>query len=174
MALSQRDWSGAKAESLKALSLSGTEFKTTIIEADYTYGLAQTFSGAVTDGRVRCEKAVTLATELRDAGRLSDALLALAEAMLQSGDSQGALTTSRRAQEMLAKLAGQDLEWLAWLITARASQKAGDENSAGEHAKRASDLLAGLEQKWGADNYGKYLTRPDIVYFRNQLSELVR
>lgn len=174
MALSQRDLTSAKVESLKALSLSGTEFTTTIVEANFTFGLAQTFSGAPSDGRARCEKALALATELGDVGRLSEALLALAEAMLQGGDSGGALTTSHRAQEMLAQLGRQDLEWLAWLITARATQKAGDESSAREHAKRAADLLAPLEQKWGADYYGKYLTRPDIAYFRNQLSELVR
>jgi tetratricopeptide (TPR) repeat protein len=174
MALSQRDWPSAKVESLKALSLSGTEFKTTIVEANFTFGLAQTFSGALADGRARCEKALGLATELGDLGRLSEALLALSEAMFQSGDSQGALTTSHRTQEMLAQLGRRDLEWLAWLIAARATQKGGDENGAREHAKRAADLLAGLEQQWGADNYAKYLNRPDIAYFRNQLSELVR
>jgi serine/threonine protein kinase/Tfp pilus assembly protein PilF len=174
MALSQRAWLRAKTESLKALSLSGTEFKTTIVEADFTYGLAQTFSGAAADGRVQCEKAVRLVTELGDAGRLSEALLALADIMLQSGDSQAALTTSRQAQELLTKLGRQDLEWLAWLITARATQKAGDESSAREHAKHATDLLAGLEHKWGADNYAKYLARPDIENFRKQLSELTR
>jgi tetratricopeptide (TPR) repeat protein len=174
MALSRHQLGEAKAKGQLALSLSGTEFKGTIVEATHTLGLAQTLSRSAGEGRLKCERAVALATESGDVARLSEALLALAEAMLQTGDAQGALATSLRAQEKFARLGKQDSEWLAWLTAARASLRAGEENGARDHAKRAADLLAGLEQKWGADHYGNYLTRPDVIYFRKQLSELVR
>ncbi len=174
MALSQRNLHQAKTESLKALSLSGTESKSTIVEANLTCGLAQTLSGASNEGRTRCENAVALATELGDVGRLSDALLALAEVQLHIGDSQGALNTSVRTQEMLAQLGRRDLEWLAWLMAALAERRTGNEHDARERAQRVVDLLAGLEHQWGKENYASYVSRPDISYFLKQLSEIVR
>ena len=41
-----------------------------------------------------------------------------------------------------------------------------------EYARQASNLLAGLEQKWHSDSYSTYLARPDIQYARSQLARL--
>jgi hypothetical protein len=71
-------------------------------------------------------------------------------------------------------LGKQDFEWLAWLTAARATRSIADENKTREHATRATDLLSGLQQRWGADYYTGYLSRPDIDFFRKQLSELLR
>ncbi len=174
IALSQRLFPKAKSEGLRALALSGTTLKGTIAEASYAVGLSEAFSGAPREGRIKCEKAVAVLTSTGDVPRLSEALLALAEATLQSGDSKGALDFSRRAQEMLAHLGKQDLEWLAWLTYAGASRKAGDEDGALRSAGHATDLLSKLQQKWGPDHYASYLARPDITFFRKQLSEFVR
>ncbi len=174
MSLSERRLSEAKVKSRQTLALAGTQLKGTAAEATYTLGLAETFSNAARQGRSKCEQAVVLATASGDLVRLSEGLLALSEAMLQTGDAQNALTTSLRAQEMLARLGKQDFEWLAWLNAARASKNLADENRSRESATRAADLLAGLQQRWGVDNYNSYLRRSDIDSFRKQLSELLR
>jgi tetratricopeptide (TPR) repeat protein len=174
MALSERRLPEAKAKAHQALALAGSQFKGTVMEATYTLGSAQTFSGASREGRIQCENAVTLATASGDLIRLSEALLALSEAMLHSGDAPNALITSLRAQEIFARLGKQDFEWLAWMNAARASRNIADENKTLEYATRAVDLLSGLHQRWGAEYYTGYLNRPDIDFFRKQLSELLR
>ena len=174
MALSQRRFPIAKAESMKALSLAGTEFKGTFIEATYTLGLAHVFSGDGPGGQAHCENAVKLATELGDVGRMSEALWAESEAMLQNNDAQNASATALRSQEIFARLGKRDFEWLAWLTAARAGSKIGDDNVARDRAKRSADLLAVLEQQWGVEHYRSYLARPDIFVFRNQLGEFIR
>jgi len=50
-----------------------------------------------------------------------------------------------------------------------ASEKLGDKTKAQEYALRANDLLAKLEPRWGKDNYGAFLNRPDIQRLRKQL-----
>jgi tetratricopeptide (TPR) repeat protein len=174
MALSERRLHEAKVKSQRTLTLAGTQLKGTAAEATYILGLAETFSSAAREGRSKCEQAVVLATASGDLVRLSEGLLALSEAMLQTGDAQNALTTSLRAQEILARLGKQDFEWLAWLNAARASKSLADENKTRERATRAANLLAGLQQRWGGDHYNSYLRRPDIVFFRKQLGDLLR
>ncbi len=101
MALSRRQFPEAKVRSQQALALAGTNLKGTAVEANYTLGLAQAFSGAAREGRSKCEQAVEIATQSKDPALLSEALLALAEAQLLSGDAAGALTTALRSQEIL-------------------------------------------------------------------------
>jgi serine/threonine protein kinase/Tfp pilus assembly protein PilF len=174
MALSRRQLPEAKVRSQQALGLAGTTLKGTAVEANYTLGLAQALSGAARQGRSQCEQAVAIATQSKDPAFLSEALLALAETQILSGDPAGALTTSLRAQEILAHLGKQDSEWVAWVIAARASRSMGDTAKAQDFARRASDVLAGLSTKWGAENYNGYLNRPDIQSIRKHLSESVR
>jgi len=174
MALSERRLPEAKVKSRQTLALAGSQLKGTAAEATYTLGLAEIFSNSAREGRVKCEQAVLVATDSGDLLRLSEGLLALSEAMLQTGDAQNALTTSLRAQELFARLGKQDFEWLAWLNAARASKTLADENKTRESATRAADLLAGLEQRWGRDHFNSYVRRPDIDLFRKQLSDLVR
>jgi serine/threonine protein kinase/tetratricopeptide (TPR) repeat protein len=174
MALSRRQFPEAKVRSQQVLGLAGTSLKGTAVEANYTLGLAQAFSGATREGRSKCEQAVEIATQSKDPAFLSEALLALAEAQLLSGDITGALTTALRSQEILQRLGKQDSEWIAWVIAARASQSAGDTTKAHSFATRAADRLSGLPTKWGAENYNSYLSRPDIQFIRKQLSESLR
>lgn len=174
MALSRRQFQEAKVRSQQALALAGTSLKGTAVEANYTLGLALAFSGARPEGRSKCEQAVEIATQSRDPAFLSEALLALAQARLLSGDVDGALTTALTSQEILQRLGKQDSEWLAWAIAAQASRSTGDITNAQGFATRASDLLSGLSTKWGAENYTSYLSRPDVQTVRKQLSESFR
>ena len=173
MALSERRFAEAQAKAQQALALAGTQIKSTGIAATYVLGLAQALSDAAREGRLKCEGAVTMARQSRDPSLLSEALLALAEALIQAGDSAGALKASLESQQLFARFGQQDSEWLAWLVAARASRSAGDTERAHEYASRAESLLSGLQQKWGGDNYNTYLNRPDVQFSRKQLSELI-
>jgi tetratricopeptide (TPR) repeat protein len=131
-------------------------------EAMYTLGLAQALSSAKRQGRRMCEQAVEMATRANDPWMHSGARLALAEALLESGDAEGALNTAREVQKSFEHAGQQESKWRAWLIAGRASLRVGDAAKAGQYALRAEGLLANLRQKWGTEAYNDYLTRPDI------------
>ena len=173
MALSERRFAEAQAKAQQALALAGTQVKSMGIAATYTLGLVQALSGSSREGRIKCEEAVSMARESRDPSLLSEALLALAEVLVQAGDSAGALKASLESQEFFARFGKQDQEWLAWLVAARASRNMGDTQKADEYASHAESLLSGLQQKWGGDNYNTYLNRLDVQFSRKQLSELI-
>lgn len=171
MALSERRFPEAIAQSQQALTLAGTQIKRAGVEAKYTLGLAQALSGAKHEARQTCEAAVEMAEKESDPRLLSKALLALAEAMLESGDVQGALATAQRAQEHFARAGQQESEWRAWLIEGRASQRMKNTEATHEYFSHAINLLSTLQQKWGEEGYNGYLARPDIQSYRKQLSE---
>jgi len=100
-------------------------------------------------------------------------LLALAEAMLESGDAKRALSTALQAQESFTRAGRQESEWRAWVVVARAGQRAGDEATVRQSAPRAEGLLLNLRQKWGEEIYNAYLTRPDVRQFRKHLGQLL-
>jgi hypothetical protein len=170
MALSERKWQEAEAKATQALSLAGAEFKDLANEAARTRGLARMFAGTPREGRLDCERAVKIAQETREPSLLAESLLALAQADIESGDSDGALKASLESQEMLSRLGKPDYEWIALLIAARASQSKGQSERSMEYATRAESLLKGLQQRWGADNYNSYLKRQDIQFYRKWLS----
>lgn len=172
LALSQQKWPEAKAKSEQALELAGTQMKGIGTEAAYTLCLANTFSGAVVEGRRRCEEAIERARETGSPSFLADSLLALAQVLLHTGDSAGALKNSLEAQKLFSSLSKHDSEWIALQIAALASRPAQHE-TAREYASRAEKTLAVLEQQWGSENYQTYLSRPDIQVYRRQLHEFL-
>jgi tetratricopeptide (TPR) repeat protein/predicted Ser/Thr protein kinase len=169
MALSERNWAAARVKAQQALLL-GDKSLNIAVEAMSTHGLALMFGGVSRDGKLECERAVSIARETTEASLLPNSLLALAQADLQSGDTAGALKASLEAQGMLSRLGKPDSEWIALLIAARASKSAGDTQNALEYAARADARLKGLQEKWGSDNYNSYLNRPDIQFYRKWLS----
>ncbi|MDQ2975957.1 MAG: tetratricopeptide repeat protein [Acidobacteriota bacterium] len=173
LALSERRFAEAHAKAQQALTRASTQIKIAAIEAASTSGLAQALSGASREGRVKCQEAVEIARELGDPFLLAEGLLALAEAQVESGDSPEALKSSLEARELFARFGKQDSEWLACLIAGWASRGGGDNTKAREYASSAEQLLSGLEQKWGKDNYDTYLNRADVQFSRKHLSELL-
>ena len=172
VALNERRFPEAKSQSQRALALAGTQYPDTAIEAKRVLGLAQVFSGASSEGKRVCEEAVEMARRAGDPWLLSKAQAALTAATLESGDAQAALIVALQAQASFARAGQQDSEWRTWLIAARAVQRKGDATMAREYASRAADILSNLQQRWGAEAYNSYLTRPDIQYFRKQLGEV--
>jgi tetratricopeptide (TPR) repeat protein len=173
IALSERRAAEAQVKAQSAIKLADTQIRSSAIGGRFTLGLAQSASGTPKAGEAKCQEAVEMARQSGDPYLLSEALLALADVLLQTGDTDGALKAALESQEIFRRLGKQDSEWLALLIAARASGQAGDTTKAQEYAARAESLLSGLEQQWGNDYYRSYLTRPDIQFSRKQLSELI-
>jgi tetratricopeptide (TPR) repeat protein len=172
MTLSQRRFPEAKANSERILNASSKPGKAMLVEAKRVLGLAQSFSGAKAAGQAMCAEALAEAKLIGDPWLVSHALLALAEAQLEAGDTAGALANAQEAQANFAR-AGQIVsEWRAWLIAARASQRAGNAEGARDYSARAMNLLAHLQQKWGAEAFNVYQARPDVQLCRKQLGEL--
>lgn len=162
------------ADSRQAINLAGTQFMDVAVQARYTLGLALARSGEPQAGKLLCEEAVEMATSTGDPQLLSGALLASAEVLLENGESQRTLETALQAQASCARFGQQDSEWRAWLIAARATEQSGEATTRREYASRAETVLSNLPQKWGAEAYHSYLTRPDVQRWRKQLEQLLK
>ncbi|MDX6693171.1 MAG: eukaryotic-like serine/threonine-protein kinase [Blastocatellia bacterium] len=171
--LSKLRFADARSESQQALALNGNSNGDVAVRATYISGLAQSFSGQKDEGRKSCEEAVAMAARLGDPALLSEALLAFAEAALEGGEAQSALTEALRAQASFVDKGQQVSAWLAWLTAARAARRTGDGSKALEYATRAAETLAALQQKWAAEVYQSYVNRPDVQLSRKQLNELL-
>jgi tetratricopeptide (TPR) repeat protein len=172
LALSQRRFQEASAKARQSLDSSGGQYDATAIEAKFTLGLAQVFSGSTAEGKKLCEEAAGQAMRAGDTTLQSKALLALAEADLESRDAVSARKGALEAQARFARAAQLESEWRAWLIAALASRRQNDENAAHDELKRAAELLSQLEQKWGTEAFNSYAARPDIQALRTQLGKL--
>jgi tetratricopeptide (TPR) repeat protein len=163
----------SKVKSQRALGLATTQYKDTAIRAKCTLGLAQSRSGAAVAGSRLCKEAIQMAISTGDPQLLSGALLASAEAMLESGDAHRALETAQQARESFVRFGQQESEWRAWLIAAQTKRRLGEETLVHEYASNANARFIDLEQKWGSEVYKGYLARPDIQRSRKQLEQLL-
>ena len=170
IALSERDFGLAKTRAERALAESGgRQYEGVPIQALYTLGVAQAFSGSHADGVRLCHEAVGLAKQADDAALLTRALLALAEAQLQERAGQASLANATAAQERFAAAGQQESEWRALVVAAGANRILHDEAGAQQRLKKASSLLNELRQKWGPEAFDLYLTRRDIQLPHQQL-----
>jgi len=169
MALTQRRFPEAQAKADSSLTLAGMQYKNVTIEAKFTLGLVKSLTGSASEAKKLCDEAVKLATEVGDPALLSRAMLALAEATLESGDAREALDLATQVQARFGKGGQQESEWRAWLIAARASQRLGDKTTALGHLAHAKGVFAELQQKWGTEVFNRYITRPDIQVYYKQL-----
>ena len=173
MALSEFRYRDAVAESRSASALGGLQEKDFSVQASYTYGLAELHSGTSRAGIDKCQKAFDIATRAGAPRLISNAQLALAEALVADGDAANALTSALQAQQTLARLGSRHSEWRAWLIAAQASRLLQDNAKVDEYAVRAAGLLTALEKALGTSEYSSYLSRPDVQRYRKQLDELL-
>ncbi|HYV02943.1 MAG TPA: hypothetical protein VFB82_00055, partial [Blastocatellia bacterium] len=173
IALSELKFAEAKAKGQHSIDLAGNQYPDVVLQAKLAIGLAQALSGSTQSARKLCEEAVASAKELKNARLISSSLLTLAEVVLLGKDAARATETALQAQAMFSQSGQQDSEWRAWLIAARASQLAGDKSKTQEYASRADSLCAGLQQKWGAEPFDGYLSRPDIQAHRKQLAQIL-
>jgi tetratricopeptide (TPR) repeat protein/tRNA A-37 threonylcarbamoyl transferase component Bud32 len=171
IALSQRQYAEAKKEAQLAAEYN---FSDVTLQANYTMGLAEAFSGSLPEGRKLCDEAFDAAQKLKSRQLTTSAQLALAEVMLLQKDSAAALDNALQTEKIFAQKGQQDSEWRALLIAARASDLAGNKPAAREYAARAEQTGNALQQKWGAEAYQGYLKRPDIQMYQKQLTDLLK
>jgi tetratricopeptide (TPR) repeat protein/tRNA A-37 threonylcarbamoyl transferase component Bud32 len=172
MALSERNFQEARARGKQALDLAGGR-QGIAIEAKYTLGLANALGGAKPEGKQLCAEAVDAAMRYVDPRLLSGAQLALAQVLLEMGDTQSALDTALRAQSQFARAGQQDSEWRSLVVAASASRARGDNAKAQEYASQAAGVLLDIQQKWGDAPFNSYARRPDVQYFRKQVDEML-
>ena len=171
MLLSQRQFAVAVAGSRRLLSQAGVN-RETAAEAGMVLGLALASTGARRDAVAATSEAAAQAAKSGKPALIAETALAQAEALLAGGDTRAALDAALAAQPGLARAGRQEAEWRCWLVAARAAAALGAGAKSREYAGQASNLLAGLEQKWHSDSYSTYLARPDIQYARSQLTRL--
>jgi serine/threonine protein kinase/Tfp pilus assembly protein PilF len=171
MALSQRRFAEAQRDAEEVLEMIGRKSSATAIQVTSLLGQARIFSGAKAEGVRLCQEAVAMAGSLGDPWLLSTAKLALADAEFETNDFKGALRDALAAQESFARLGQPESEWRAWLAAARAARRANDDEQARQYAAHIPELLSGLGQRWGAESYNSYLTRPDVQLLRKLLQD---
>jgi len=171
IALSERRFGEAKAEAEQALSVADTQMTRASSEAQYVLGLAQSLSGSTRKGRLVCEQAVQMAKKESDPKLLSNALLAFSEVLFESNDFSAALTTAVQAQERFASLGQQESQWRALLFAGRASKRMKDYEAANKYLSHSNQVVSELQQKWGPDTFASYSSRPDIKYYRSELTK---
>lgn len=173
LALSLRKLPAAMRAAASSANLAGTQDQSRTAEVKSTSGLAQVLSGKKATGQRDCAEAFDIARRLNNQDLLCTTQLALAEAMIETGDGKGALQNAQQVQDRCNRLGKQDSEWRALLIAGRAAQLLEDAPKVRDYAARAASLRSTLEQKWGSDNYHSYLTRSDIRLYGKQLNELL-
>ena len=165
MQLSQRNYQEAIKLGSEGITLAGEKEPEVVIQGAYTVGLAKALSGDRKGGLKLCEEAVTKASTAGDFTLLSRALLAEAEAALLANDARTALKMATDAQTRFARGSQFESEWRAWMIASKASEMLGDKTTSEVQLRNAQSVRSKLEQQWGADEYKKYSSRPDIQVF---------
>lgn len=173
IALSELNHLEAVAESRRAAALASMQDRDLSVQATLTLGLAQARSGTTRAGLSSCQKALEIATQAGNPRLISIAQLALAEAMLETGDAQAAFETALKAKDSFARSGQYHSEWVSWFLAARASKLLRDEIKAREYASHAADLSSKLEATWGAEVYQDYIKRPDVQLFRKQIAGML-
>jgi tetratricopeptide (TPR) repeat protein/predicted Ser/Thr protein kinase len=160
--LSERKMPEAINLSNQAIAAAGTQLPEVAIEARSVLGLAKARSGNAREGLKDCDEAVKMSSSTGDFSLQSRALLNKAEAALLTNDAQTALDLATDAQARFSRGEQYESEWRAWLIASQASEKLGDKTKAQEQRENAKDVRSKLQQKWGADQFNGYSSRPDI------------
>jgi serine/threonine protein kinase/Tfp pilus assembly protein PilF len=171
IALTQNHSPEARDKSEKLLAQAAPKFPEISMNATWILGMAMAYGGTAA-GKQKCAEAVELAKQLNDRWQSAKAQLALAEALLVSGDAQGAANTALQARQTFAQLGHQASEWRALVLAALAWEKLGDKSKAQEYAVQSNESLSKLEQIWGKENRDSFLSRPDIQRLRKQLEQV--
>jgi tetratricopeptide (TPR) repeat protein len=171
MALSEMSFLEAVAKGHEAVAADDSKIREAATEATYVIGLARARAGALGDGMRVCAGAVEMAKGTGDPRLHAEVLLAFAEALL-SRDAQSAVDNARTAADIFTRIDKPESAWRASLVAGVASQRLGDNRGARAYLSQASGLLAGLAQRWSAEDFEHYLTRPDIARQRKQLNEV--
>ncbi|HEX8283712.1 MAG TPA: protein kinase [Pyrinomonadaceae bacterium] len=172
MELSRRHFPEAAEKVGRALALL-KELKTppndSLSLADAILGQAEGQARKAARARALCEEAVRLAALGTDSSVMARVQYALALALLEAGDAEGARAAALKAHEVYARLGRADSAWRALAVAGKAGRRAGDENGAREHLERAATSLEQFQQSLGPEA-ARYLSRPDVQWLRGELA----
>jgi serine/threonine protein kinase/Flp pilus assembly protein TadD len=171
MALSRHDFPKAVEFSTSVLKQTGLSADLTV-QAKIVLGQAKMATGARAEGLPLVAQAEQLAENSGAALLIANAKLAYAEALQTGGESQRALDTALAAQHWFAGAGNQEAEWRCWLVASAAESSLGHADKSRENGQKGAALLATMQQKWDAENYQSYFSRPDIQDRRSQLEKL--
>lgn len=175
MHLSEQKFADSLRNAQKSGSLAGAPDNSRAAEAKAAAGLASVFSGQREAGKRACNEAFEIALRLKSQNKelLCITQLALAEAMIETGDGKGASQKALEARDLSRSLVKHDSEWRALTIAARGEQLLGNRTKAMEYATAADSVRASIEKEWDQVTYQSYLNRPDIKRYFTQLREIL-
>ena len=169
IAASKEQFKLARSAAEQSIDLAGKQINHTGLEAKCVLALVLLRSGAKQDSLRVSQEVLEDINHISDQRLLSKAMLVQAEALLENNDANQALSVALQSQQRFAQSGQHESAWQALLLAARANLKIGNSNDALTQLQQAKQLLSGLEQKWGSENFKLYSDRIDI---RNRISQL--
>ncbi|MGO9259416.1 MAG: protein kinase domain-containing protein [Bryobacteraceae bacterium] len=170
MELSLRHAPEAMAGVRQALAAAGSqdaELKN--VSSGLALGLAQILAGAKREGRVNIEAALAAATASGKPALISQALLARAQALVETGDAAPSAETALAAAGQFARAGQYDSEWRAWAVAARAARSRKDQVKEREFTSHAVEALSKFLARLDPADRETYLARPDVQHDRSAL-----
>jgi len=168
--LSQGNLPVARAKVSEALELAGDDYQDTQIEGKFTLGLVIARSSKGPEGEKFCEESVKMADKSGDMVLKTKALLAQAEAALDSGNARRAADIAGQLQGELASASQMEAEWRALIIGAKASAQLGKREDSLAQLEQAKRVCNQLQQSWGAEAFNRYVSRPDLQVYYKELN----
>jgi len=164
MALSQGKFRDAIRFAQQAAAADTSRTKHPAIEAQYTLGLAQFYSGDKTIGKKTCEQAVELASRTGYPKLVLGSLLALSEVLMDETPND-ALSNAIKASELANESDQFESKWRALVIAGQASALLQDNPKARQSLLAADGARTSFRQRWGDAAFNSYLTRADVKRF---------
>ncbi len=169
-ALIQRQFTEVAEHGRQALEAS--QLKETVIDVKRMLGLSNAHTGKHSEGRALCEEALQGARETNDPAIISASLLALAEALYEGGEMEGALAPASEAREAFRRAGQIASEWRASLLMALAHWRAGRSDEARKEKAHSESLLKQLGERWGEDAFVSFTKRPDVQKLQTGLGAI--
>jgi tetratricopeptide (TPR) repeat protein len=174
LALSQRRFKEALGLAQNALKTASVSAPSEVTELQIISGLAQAEIGAPDQAKRSCQAALDSAERGGDRYMSAEARLCAARSYIAAGSPQEAMPLAKAAWQFVSLSQQKESEWRSLLYLAKASKESGDLASSPNYAKKALDILSGLENNWGNRAYQLYVSRPDIQLARRELSMLAQ
>ena len=150
----------AIAQAERALKIFGQAPADALAEADYKRGVAYALTQDKRKGVELCRRAIAEAEGALQPVVVNAARLALARALFSTGDLKGATAISRECQAAFRHSGQMDSELRAWLVLGAIQRSTTADSTEAKAA--ATELVARMEQSWGAEQCRSYLRRPDV------------
>ena len=173
MNLSEDRVAEAKTKIDQCLALLGSESAHTTVEAQFTLAAIQMRLNQNQQALRTSSAALDGANKVNDQHLMFATMLVHSETLLGNDSPEKARAAVLDVQARLATNKQWESEWRAWLIASRASLKLNIMEAAREQLVHAKTLLGNLEQRWGAEAFKGYTSRPDIQRLSKQLNELL-